>query len=145
MVPTKARQGRIGLRRVGKELIFLAADKPTDDLDEIGRLPFTERTVQAVRLFADPGGSPTVVDVRLRQITVRAEETTGGMPKSEVRASHWWWLLLALPVVAAALGFWLWRRGRSRDGDDGEAKAVRPPAPAQKPAVQKSTAIRPSR
>ncbi|HJT78067.1 MAG TPA: hypothetical protein VJ739_12760 [Gemmataceae bacterium] len=138
VVPTKARQGRIGLRREGKELVFLAADDPKAEPEEIGRLPFTERTIQAVRLFADAGGSPTAVDVRLHEVTVRAEETTGGVPKGEVRASHWWLLLFAVPPAVVVLGFWLWRRGRDRDG--GEAEAVRPPAPAKK-----STAIRPSR
>ncbi len=137
-VPTKARQGRIGLRREGKELVFLTADKPADELEEVQRLPFTDRTIQVVRLFADPGGSPTAVDVRLRQIDMRAEEATAGVPKSEAVTSPWWWLLLAVPaaVVVLLVGAW-WLRGRSSGVKDTPAvrsKAPRPAAPAKGPA-----------
>jgi hypothetical protein len=127
-VPTKARQGRIGLRREGKELVFLAAGNPTGELEELDRLPFTERTIQAVRLFADSGGSPTAVDGRLRQLDLRAEEVTGGVPKAEVHTSPWWWLLLAVPVGCAALLIWAWRVRQQGAGAE-EKPAVRRKAP----------------
>jgi hypothetical protein len=112
-VPATAKRGRLGLRREKNELVFLTADTPAGELQEIGRLPFTDGTIRVVRLFADPGGSPTAVEVRLRDIAVRAEEVTGGIPASEQPRSHWWWLLAVLPAGGVlALGVWQARRRR---------------------------------
>src|SRR5262249_32231296 len=82
-LPGKGKRGRLGLRRVGKELVFLTADAPDAELEEVDRLPFTDRTIRAVRLFADDGGSATAVDVRLKDIAIRAEEISGGLPQKE--------------------------------------------------------------
>lgn len=100
--------GRIGLRRIKKELIFLAADEG-GELQEIKRLPFTDETIRTLRLFADQGGSPTMVDVLVRQIEIRAEEITGGVAERDARTSAWWWLPAAIPACAALL-LWRWRR-----------------------------------
>ena len=96
-VPAASRGGRMGLRRVQNELIFLSADAPADPLREIDRLPFTDRTIRAVRVFADAGGSPTAVDVRLRQIDIRAEEIADGVPQREPRQWSWAWLWVSCP------------------------------------------------
>jgi hypothetical protein len=136
-VAVKAKKGRLGLRRVKKELIFLAADTPTGELQEIERLPFTDRTIQAVRFYADPGGSPTAVDVRIRQIEVHAEEIAGGVPLRDQGGWSVWWLLLG--PVAAGVGvllLWLWRDRRLRAAAEDEKPA--PPrrrAPVKKPKV----------
>jgi hypothetical protein len=114
LVEAKAPWGRMGIRRIKKELIFLATLTPGGDPEEIGRMPFTDRTIRPVRLFADPGGSPTAIDVRITQLDVRAEELTGGAavigPKSY---SRWWWL--AAPL-AGMMGYGLWR-WRTTDND----------------------------
>ncbi len=109
-VPTAAKVGRIGLRRVKKELVFLTADSPAAPLEEVERLPFTDGTIGAVRFFADTGGSPTALDVRVRAIQIRAEEIAAGTPQREHRARSWWWLWL---VVAVAGGVPLWRLRRA--------------------------------
>jgi hypothetical protein len=111
-VPATARGGRLGLRRTGKELVFLASDSSTAPLQEIDRLPFTDRTIRAVRFFADAGGSPIAVDVRVRQIGVRAEEITGGIPEREAAGSRWWWLWLAVPAAGGGLLFWRIRKAK---------------------------------
>lgn len=115
--PTGDKRGRIGLKRVKKELIFLASKTPADPLEEIQRWPFTDRTIRAVRLFADPGGAPTAVDVRLRQIEVRAEEITGGQPRSELGRWRWWWPAAAGVALVAAGAFVVARRN-ARGQDD---------------------------
>jgi hypothetical protein len=106
--PAKGKRGWIGLRRVKKELIFLAADDWTGPPTEIERLPFGDRAIQAVRFYADSGGSPTAVDVRFLEIIIRADEITGAVPKSEQASSRWWlWLLLGVSV--SGLGWLRWR------------------------------------
>lgn len=110
-VPTKAKRGRIGLKRVKKELIFLASDDPGTEGKEIDRLTFTDRTIRAVRLFADPGGSPTAIDARVNKIDVRAEQITGGVPEKEKPRTQWWWLA-AFPAIGAGVLVWRWRRRR---------------------------------
>lgn len=110
-VPATARRGRIGLRRIGKELIFLKADDHSSPLEEIERLPFTDGTIRAVRFYADLGGSPTGLDAWVGQIQVRAEEITGGIPKSEARGPRWW-LWGGLMAAGLGVGFWGWRAYR---------------------------------
>lgn len=115
-VPTASRRGRIGLRRLKNELIFLSADNPASPLREIARLPFTERTVRTVRVFVDPGGSPTSVDVRVSQIAIRAEEIASGVPQPEQKGWNWGWLWAVVPLAGGALMFWVWRAYRRSDG-----------------------------
>jgi hypothetical protein len=116
-VPAKAKRGRMGLRRLGKELIFLTSDTPGGPLEEVGRLPFTDRTIRVVRVFADAGGSPTVVDVRLREFAARADEITGGISEREQHATVWRWLWRAIPATGVALLIWFWRARRGSAAD----------------------------
>ncbi len=115
-VPSASPRGRIGLRRLSNELLFLSADTPTEPLREIDRLPFTDRTIRAVRVFADSGGSPTAVDVRVGQIEIRAEEIASGLPKREPKQWSWTWLWVVVAVAGGGLGLWTWR-ARRRNGE----------------------------
>jgi hypothetical protein len=129
--PTK---GRIGLRRVKKELVFLAADSPTAPLEEIDRLPFSDRTITKVRFFVDNGESPTGADIRIKSIEIHADEITGGLPAIKPETSWaWWQWFLTFGGSAAALGllFCVWRARRQRAE---EAAAVKAPVnvPAKK-------------
>ncbi len=119
-VPGRAEKGRLGLRREGSELVFLTADSPDGELREIDRLPFTGETLRQVRVFADPGGSPTAVDVRVSRLTVRAEEITSGVAKRDKREAGWWWLGLLVPVAGLVV-WWRWRVRRRRDEDEDDA------------------------
>lgn len=113
LVPTEARRGRLGLRRIKNELIFLSADDPEVPLQEIDRLPFTDRTIRAVRVFADPGGSPTAVEVRLGRLEIHAEEIASGVSRLEDKGGRWLlWVGIAVLLGGGALAFWFWRRRR---------------------------------
>jgi hypothetical protein len=122
-VPATSRRGRIGLRRVKNQLIFLSADAPSDALQEIDRLPFTDRTIRAVRVFADAGGSPTAVEIRVRQIDLRAEEIASGVPQSEPRQWRWAWLWAVVPAAGGALLFWAWRVHRVKTRRAGSVRS----------------------
>ena len=127
LVESKDLWGRMGIRRIKKELVFVATLTPGGEPEEIGRMPFTDRTIRPLRLFADPGGSPTAIDVRISQLDVRAEEITGGAtvigPKSY---SRWWWL--AAPL-AGVMGYGVWRWWTT-DSDKTAAVPGRRPASA---------------
>jgi hypothetical protein len=113
-VPTKATKGKIGLQRIKNELVFLAAESPTADLAEIHRFTFTDETIRGVRFFADPGGSPTALEARLGNMTIRAEEITGGIPKKEQERFAWEWPALAGgSLVVGVLVWWLLRNRKA--------------------------------
>jgi hypothetical protein len=115
-VKAASAKGRLGLRRVKKDLTFLAVDSPTEDLQEIKTVPFPNKTIRPFRLFVDNGGSPTKVDVRVTKVVVRTEEKTANIPKIQPSDFNWWWLVLAVPVVlgGGALA-WLWYVRRRSD------------------------------
>jgi len=121
-LPAKARRGKLGLRRVGKELVFLTADTPDGDLQEVDRLPFTDHTIRAVRFFADTGGSPSSVEVRVKDVAIRAGQITGGMPQKVQATSGWWWLCLLIPPAGGLL-YWYWHARRHRP-EERKAKAA---------------------
>jgi hypothetical protein len=99
-VPIGSKRGRIGLRRIKNELIFLSANAPADPLQELDRLPFSEQTIRTVRVFVDPGGSPTALDVRVNQFEVRAEEIASGIPQHTQRGWGWRWLWVVVPIAS---------------------------------------------
>jgi hypothetical protein len=117
-VSNGTKKGRMALRRVKKDLVFLAVDEPEGIPEEIGRLAFTEGTVRVVRFFADQGGSQLAVDARLRNIQLQAEQITGSIPRSEKPGWRWWWLLVGLvPVAGLGVVIWRWRvYRRNADG-----------------------------
>ena len=79
---TKAKTGRLALRREKAKILCLYADGD-DNLEELCRVDFTTQSVRKVRLFVDPGGEPNYVDAQLTQIRFRAEDIEGDIPESE--------------------------------------------------------------
>ncbi len=55
--PTTAKSGRLALRRVGGEILLLAADSPTGEFLELERYPFPTQSVQDISIYADTGGA----------------------------------------------------------------------------------------
>jgi hypothetical protein len=103
------------LRRIKNELIFLSADAPADPVQEIERLPFTDQTIRTVRVFADPGGSPTSLDVRVNRIEIRSEEIATGVPQHVQRGWGWAWLWIIVPVSGGTLVLLVWRAYRRQE------------------------------
>jgi hypothetical protein len=106
--PTKARSGRLVLRREKGEVICLAADGMHADLRELCGIPFSEGTIRPIRLFADTGGSPTGLDARLSMIRLRGDEVAAGLVKYEQSSSLGWWVAGGGIVMCAVL-FVIWR------------------------------------
>jgi len=90
--PSTAKTGRLVLQRANDETVCLAADGMQEPR-ELCRIPFNNRTVRKVRIFADAGGSKTAVDGRFTQIRLRADEIAGGVPKLQPPKDwKWWWI-----------------------------------------------------
>jgi hypothetical protein len=99
---SKAKRGRLVLRREKGEVICLTADGSKDPLEERQRVPLTQAVGQ-VRFFADAGGSPTLVDARLGQMRVQADEITGGFAKSEQPWTMPWWAIVAMSLFGVTV------------------------------------------
>ncbi len=128
IIPTKALQGRLALKREKKELICLAAEKQAE-LQEIYRIEdYTDAMVRQFRLYADRGGSPTKLDAYVGNLLVTAEEITGGFPKRERKASiPWFWIVMG-SVIVGGLGWYAQRRGlfaRKKEESPGPKKIAR--------------------
>lgn len=93
--PMPAKTGRLGVRRVGTELVLLSANSPKAEPVEIARVPFGPEPVYQVRLFGDNGGADGPLDGRLSNLVVRAESITGAAIPPDTRWSVTTWTLLA--------------------------------------------------
>jgi hypothetical protein len=91
---TTAKNGKLALKREKGEIVCLASEDK-GALKELCRVEFTEGTVRQIRLYADPGGSPTAMNAWIGHVKIHAQEITGGFPKMEKRPwSLLDWLIL---------------------------------------------------
>ena len=79
---TRAVSGRLAVRRIGTEVIMLAADDPAAELAEIDRFQFTGEPVQSLAIYGDTGGAS--VDLQARIYDVKLFMGTD-VPKSSTR------------------------------------------------------------
>lgn len=115
--PTAARKGRLGLRRVGSEIVLLAGDAGKEFV-ELKRLPFTAEPITQLRIYADTGGAETAVEGRFTNIVIRAESIDGA-PVPPDGGTHWTtYLLLASCAVGVAGGLIYFRRWRANRDQD---------------------------
>ena len=114
---TASRKGRLGLRRVGKEVVLLAGEV-NGELAELKRLPFTADPITQLRFYADTGGAEMPVEGRFTNIVMRAESIDGA-PVPPAGGTHWTtYLLLASCGLAAACGLIYFRRWRANRDQD---------------------------
>jgi hypothetical protein len=109
--PTECRSGRLRLVRTGSILAYLAAEGKSDSFREIDQFAIGKDDVDAVRIAADNGGSPTPVDVRINSLKIVADEL--GDPTPLPPPSSRWPLWLGVGVVlalAAGGAYGVWRR-----------------------------------
>jgi hypothetical protein len=117
-VPTAVLSGRLRLVRKGATVSYLVAGGADDAFKEIYQGELGTADLETVRFAADGGGSPTTVDVRIRAVSIRADDL--GPARRVARPGSWPVGIVAAVafLVAAAGGLWLWR-GR---------RGTRPPA-----------------
>jgi RNA polymerase sigma factor (sigma-70 family) len=64
-VPTRALSGRLAVRRIGAEVVMLAAEDPAAELVEIDRYAFTRAPVQSLSIYGDTGGASVDLQARI--------------------------------------------------------------------------------
>jgi hypothetical protein len=113
VIPTKAKSGRLVLRRESREIVCLTADG-AGELEERCRIPFSNGTVRKVRIFADPGNASTSLDASLSKIAIKAEAISGQIPLSEPTGLSGGFIALAIVSVGVIVIFSVLRIQRSR-------------------------------
>ncbi len=108
--PAKGRSGRLRFVRTGATLVYLAAEGKSDSFREIDQFEIGNEDVNMIRVAADNGGSPTLVDVRINSLRVVADEL--GTPTPLASPTSRWPLWLGAGVVLAAVGVYTFLRRR---------------------------------
>jgi hypothetical protein len=107
--PAKGRAGKLRFVRTGSTLAYQAAEGKSDSYREIDQFEIGRDDVNTVRVAADNGGSPTLVDVRINSVKIVADAL--GDPTPLPPPSSRWPLWLGAGVVLAAGGaYGFWRR-----------------------------------
>ncbi len=75
-IPRTSNVGRIGFRREGSQMIFLAADGPGEEVKELVRLPYNSKIEPFLKLSAYQGNGKSLmpIDVVFSHITYRADK-----------------------------------------------------------------------
>jgi hypothetical protein len=70
MSPAVSRDGRLGLRRMGTQIAMLAAEAPTDPLEEYQRYPLSEAPTRLLSLYSTTGGCEVELKARLYDLRI---------------------------------------------------------------------------
>jgi hypothetical protein len=108
-IPAPSASGKLRLIRSDSTLTYLVADGNSEEFTEIYATDLGMDDIDAVRFAADNGGSPTLVDVLIKSVSVHSDDA--GPPELlPPRPSRWpLWLGLAGGLTLGG-GYWLWRR-----------------------------------
>jgi hypothetical protein len=107
--PTECRSGKLRLVRTGETLTYLVAEGESDSFREIDTFELGKDDVDTVRFAADNGGSPTLVDVRIKGVKIKANALSAATPLPPP-SSRWPLWLGTGAMLAAAGAYWFWRR-----------------------------------
>lgn len=136
ILPAKVNTGKLRLARSGSQLHYLVAEGKSQDFRELAREEFARGDVRLLRLAANTGESPTALDVRLRDLRIRAER----LPREPAAATIWnrVWLVQGALLGLGAAGYhlWRWRHRQSAGPASRAAAASRPQASVEAAGLQ---------
>ena len=113
--PSTARNGKLVFRREKDVIVCLAADSIRFEPHELVTIPFVPGAIRPVRIFADSGGAPTALDVRLTNFQIRAQEITGGIPEiGNSNFAYLGWIIVGVAGILGLSGLLWQRRVRSK-------------------------------
>lgn len=119
--PTQTRTGQLRFVRKGTTLHFLVADAPGAEFREILQTEFGDEDLDMVRFIANNNKSPTALDVRLLDLTIRSGKLVPAKDFDLSKAGLVQALLVGLlaTLVLVSIGVWIytWRRRRAKTAD----------------------------
>lgn len=118
-IPTQATAGRFRLKRSGSLLAYYVAEGLNGEFVLLRQFPFGPENLREVRMCASTGGPRSSFDLRVTEVSIRAEALTnldefqaGGA--SPLQKALWWLGGILLGLVLSLLRLWLWNRRRRR-------------------------------
>jgi hypothetical protein len=109
-IPAPSASGKLRLVRSDTTLTYLVADGESAEFQEIYETDLGDNDIDAVRFAADNGGSPTLVDVLIKSVSVHSDDA-GPSELLPPRPSRWpLWIGLGAGVVLLGGGYWYWRQ-----------------------------------
>jgi hypothetical protein len=137
--PALAKTGRLRIVRTGAELSYYAAEGPKGEFVLLQRCAFSPANLEDVRLTGSTGGARAALDVRLTDLSIRAESLQKTTEPGTRQTGPRNWLAISFAftlVLALALGLLLAvRRGR---------RPARAPSPAALPGQEAGTRVAPA-
>ena len=114
--PTQTRTGQLRFVRKGAMLHFLVADAPGAEFREILQTEFGDEDLDMVRFIANNNKSPTALDIRLLDLTIRSGKLIPATTLDLSRAGLVQGLLVGLLLTLALIcvGVWLYARRKRR-------------------------------
>jgi len=110
-LPTKASSGKLRLTREDGQLTYAIAEGSSKDFRELYQTDWSDADIDQIRIAADGGSSHALVDVRLQEIQIHADEL--GSARVVVKPKSRWPFWLGMSAVAGLViagGIWFWRR-----------------------------------
>jgi hypothetical protein len=105
-LPARSPTGKLRLVRSDSTLTYFAADGASDAFQEIFETELGIDDVDMVRFAADNGGSPTLVDVLIKSISVHADDA-GPAELLPPLPSRWpLWLGIGAGILILGGGYW---------------------------------------
>jgi hypothetical protein len=101
----RTKSGKLILRREQNEVTCLVADGDSDEFETMGPIPYTAGTVEKLIIYADPGGSPTSMDVRFNRISLKAIRKATDPMQVEASEFPWWGTTLIVLAVLGAIAY----------------------------------------
>src|SRR5262245_11651807 len=114
--PTQTRTAQLRFVRKGAMLHFLVADAPDAEFREILQTEFGDEDLDMVRFIANNNKSPTALDVRLLDLTIKSGNLIPAQTLDLSRAGLVQALLVGLlaTLLLASIGIWIYTRRRRR-------------------------------
>src|SRR5262249_33762346 len=133
---TQAKTGRLRLVRQGSTIFYYATEGLDDTFTLLQQFPFSAADIEDVRLVASTGGPKAALDVRVSDLSIKAEAVQGAAEAASPPAAGKGWLGIALAlVVASAVGLGALiavrqsRRGKPAANPEQPAEAARNGSP----------------
>ena len=123
--PVSLTSGRLRLSRRGTTMHYLMAAPESDEFCELQQVDCSDGDLQELKLSCTRSGANSLVDLRWKGISVRAQEISG-LSGAPLPRRSWWWLpasILVIGLIGTAVWFGATRAKRTTQR---QAKATRP-------------------